>query len=154
MVRCYLSQHGLAVEKQHDPARPLSTQGREDIARVAGFLSLFTKPRPSIIYCSDKLRARQSADMFAEGWQAASPLSTSELAPNADPTPMAQRLSNSSTDIMVVGHLPYLEQLASYLLLGLKNGAPIRFVNGGVVCLQRNQTTWQICWHINPTMFS
>ncbi|MDQ6964983.1 MAG: phosphoglycerate mutase family protein, partial [Mariprofundales bacterium] len=68
MCRCYLSQHGLALDSQTDTARPLSPQGREDISRVAGFLSLFTRPSPTAIYSSDRVRAQQSAAMFAEAW--------------------------------------------------------------------------------------
>ncbi|MDX8413218.1 MAG: phosphohistidine phosphatase SixA [Mariprofundales bacterium] len=151
--RCYLSQHGLALKSQDDATRPLSAQGREDITRVAGFLSLFTQPRPAIIYSSNKLRAQQSAMMFAEAWQVASPVSDSNLAPNSDPNSMVQRLQSASDDVMLVGHLPYLTVLSSHLLLGHGNGSPVLFANGGVICLQRNDDAWQTCWQVNPTMF-
>ena len=60
-MRVYLVQHGLAKEKSEDAERPLSDQGREDVARVAGFLSLFEKPQPEKIIHSGKLRAAQTA---------------------------------------------------------------------------------------------
>lgn len=153
MRRCYLSQHGLALTKQQDAARPLSDQGREDIARVAGFLSLFTKPHPDTIFCSDKPRARQSAEMFAEGWRVAAPVVAADLAPDGDPAPMLRRIADARGSCMVVGHLPYLQRLASHLLLGHGKGDPICFQNGGVVCLRRTDAAWQLCWQVNPAMF-
>jgi len=153
MGRCYLSQHGLAKDRQDDATRPLSAQGREDIARVAGFLSLFTQPHPASVYCSDKLRAQQSAAMFVEAWQLTPPIRDSNVSPNADPAPMLLRLQTTSDDLMLVGHLPYLTRLSSHLLLGHGDGSPIQFANGGVICLQRNGDAWQVCWQVNPTMF-
>jgi len=152
-MRCYLAQHGQACCAEEDPARPLSGQGREDIARVAGFLSLFTKPAPTTIYCSGKLRAQQSAAMFAEGWNIPVPQISDDLDPRADPQCWLDRLERSEEDLMLVGHLPHLSLLASHLLLGHGNGAPIKFANGGVVCLERADGHWQICWQVNPTQF-
>ncbi|RMH51507.1 MAG: phosphohistidine phosphatase SixA [Zetaproteobacteria bacterium] len=155
--RCYLSQHGRAVGREEDPTRPLSPLGREEIARVAGFLSLFERPQPAVIYCSDKLRARQSAEMFAEAWQVANVVSRPVLAPAADPIDALRLLEKASVErsgpIMLVGHLPHLARLAALLLLGRDAGAPIRFANGGVVCLQQEEAGWQTVWQINPTMF-
>ncbi|MDX8410100.1 MAG: phosphohistidine phosphatase SixA, partial [Mariprofundales bacterium] len=123
-MRCYLAQHGAACCKEENPARPLSAQGREDIARVAGFLSLFTKPAPTAIHCSGKLRAQQSAAMFAEGWNTPAPCTSDDLDPKADPQRWFDRLDRSEEDLMLVGHLPHLSSLASSLLLGHGNGAP------------------------------
>jgi len=152
-MHCYLSQHGMALDSKEDATRPLSAQGREDIARVAGFLSLFTQPRPATIYSSNKLRAEQSAAMFAEAWQAPLPVTDANLAPNSNPVSMLQLLQEASDDVMLVGHMPYLTVLSSHLLLGHGSGSPIQFANGGVICLQRHGNGWQTCWQVNPTMF-
>lgn len=152
-MRVYLAQHGLAEDESVDSTRALSAQGREDVARVAGFLSLFEKPRPSRILHSGKLRAEQTAVMFAEGWGNLMVEPASDLAPNADPLLWSGRLAAMKDDVMLVGHLPHLQRLAGLLLTGDIEQVPIRFRNGGVVCLERQEQGWSVCWHINPTLF-
>lgn len=152
-MRLYLTQHGLAEDKSVDSARPLSAQGREDVARVAGFLSLFEKPRPSRVLHSGKLRAEQTAVMFAEGWGNLTVEAVPDLDPHADPSRWVAQLASMTADVMLVGHLPHLQRLAGLLLTGNAGSEPVRFRNGGVVCLEKREQEWSICWHINPTLF-
>ena len=152
-MRVYLAQHGLAEDESVDATRPLSAQGREDVARVAGFLSLFEKPRPSRILHSGKLRAEQTAAMFAEGWGHLPLESVSDLDPNADPSRWSVRLARMEDDLMLVGHLPHLQRLAGLLLTGDADNEPVRFRNGGVLCLEKRESGWSVCWHVNPTLF-
>lgn len=152
-MRIYLVQHGLALDKQQDPERPLSGQGLEDISRTAGFLSLFEKPKPNLIVHSEKKRAQQTAEMFAEAWKIANVHQGSDLSPNADPEIWAKKLSEMNADVLIVGHLPYLPKLASLLIRGDSSVETVKFRNAGVVCLERAEQGWQILWHINPTMF-
>ncbi len=152
-MRVYLTQHALAKEKSEDAGRPLSDQGREDVARVAGFLSLFEKPSPERIVHSGKLRAEQTAAMFAEGWGNLPVEKVADLDPNADPSLWSRRLTSMRSDVMLVGHLPHLQRLAALLLCGDAEREVIRFRNAGVVCLERNESGWSLCWQINPTLF-
>ena len=152
-MRIYLAQHGLAEDESIDSTRPLSAQGREDVARVAGFLSLFEKPRPSRVLHSGKLRAEQTAAMFAEGWGNLAVESAPDLDPNADPSVWSAHLASMNSDMMLVGHLPHLQRLAAMLLTGDVERKPVHFRNGGVVCLERDKNVWSVCWHINPTLF-
>jgi len=152
-MRVYLAQHGLAEDESVDAARPLSAQGREDVTRVAGFLSLFEKPSPARILHSGKLRAEQTAAMFAEGWGNLTVESTPDLGPNADPAIWSAHLTSLTADLMLVGHLPHLQRLAGLLLAGDSEREPVRFRNGGVVCLEGGGKAWSISWHLNPTLF-
>ncbi len=152
-MRIYLAQHGLAEDEATDSTRPLSAQGREDVTRVAGFLSLFEKPRPARIFHSGKLRAEQTAAMFAEGWGNLTVEIAPDLDPNADPSVWSTHLASINSDLMLVGHLPHLQRLAAILLTGDPECEPVRFRNGGVVCLERGDCGWSVCWHINPTLF-
>jgi phosphohistidine phosphatase len=152
-MRLYLSQHGLAKEKTEDPERPLSDQGREDVARVAGFLSLFEKPRPARIVHSGKPRARQTAEMFAEGWGHLPVEESSHLEPNDDPAHWIDLFASMGEELMLVGHLPHIQRLAGLLICGDKEALPVRFRNGGVVCLERSEHGWSVCWQVNPTLF-
>jgi len=152
-MRVYLAQHGLAEDESVDSARPLSTQGREDVAHVAGFLSLFEKPQPSRILHSGKLRAEQTATMFSEGWGNLTVEVALDLDPNADPSVWSAHLASMNSDVMLVGHLPHLQRLAAILLTGDTEREPVRFRNGGVTCLEKSESGWSLCWYINPTLF-
>jgi len=152
-MRIYLAQHGLAKEKHEDAERPLSDQGREDVARVAGFLSLFEKPQPEQVIHSGKLRAEQTAEMFAEGWGNLPVEHGPDLDPNADPSIWSAHLASMNSDLMLVGHLPYMQRLAGLLLSGDCEREVVRFRNGGVVCLERGKSDWSVCWQVNPTLF-
>jgi len=152
-MRIYLVQHGLARDENEDAAGPLSDQGREDVTRTAGFLSLFEKPMPVWIAHSGKLRAAQTADMFAEAWGGIEVRKALDLAPNDDPGIWSAHLAGLGEDVMLVGHLPYLQRLAGLLICGDTNAVPVRFRNGGVVCLEKGESGWSILWQINPTLF-
>jgi len=152
-MRVYLVQHGLAKDKSEDAARPLSDQGREGVTRCAGFLSLFEKPRPVKIVHSGKLRAAQTAEMFAEAWGGIALEPMLDLAPNDDPSVWSAHLASMSDDVMLVGHLPHLQRLAGLLLCGDPSRQAVNFRNGGVVCLEKGESGWSVLWQINPTLF-
>jgi len=153
MMRVYLVQHGLAVDEREDAERPLSSQGLEDVTRTAGFLSLFEKPKPARILHSGKLRAEQTAAMFAEAWGGLPLEEDSDLSPNDDPTIWSLHLAAMHNDIMLVGHLPYMQRLAGVLICGDACMTPVRFRNGGVACLEKAESGWSVLWQINPTLF-
>jgi len=152
-MRLYLVQHGLAKDEREDATRPLSDQGREDVTRTAGFLSLFEKPRPARILHSGKLRAAQTAGMFAEAWGDLPVERSLDLAPNDDPSTWSAHLASMNSDLMLVGHLPHLQRLAGLLIAGDAGREAIHFRNGGVVCLERRESGWSLLWQINPTLF-
>lgn len=152
-MRVYLVQHGLAVDESENPKRPLSDQGREDVTRTAGFLSLFEKPKPAWIAHSGKLRARQTAEMFAEAWGGLPVREAGDLAPNDDPHAWYERLERIGDDVMLVGHLPHLQRLAGLLLCDDAEAAPVCFRNAGVVCIERGEDGWSLLWYIIPTLF-
>jgi len=152
-MRVYLVQHGLAKDSSEDAERPLSAQGREDVTRTAGFLSLFEKPSPVKIVHSGKLRAVQTAEMFAEAWGGIPVEHVLDLAPNDDPSVWSAHLASMHADVMLVGHLPYLQRLAGLLVCGDPAREVVHFRNGGVVCLEKSEPGWRILWHINPTLF-
>ncbi len=73
------------------------------------------------------------------------------MAPSDDTATFAARL-DPSADRMYVGHLPFMERLASHLV-GLSIERPvIRFQHGGIVCLdvQPGSNFWHIKWTLMP----
>jgi len=109
-MRVYLVQHGLATDANADAMRPLSAQGREDVTRTAGFLSLFENPRPAKILHSGKLRAEQTADMFAQAWGGISVERSLDLLLNDDPSIWSNHVASMTNDVLLVGHLPHLQR--------------------------------------------
>ena len=153
-MRIYLVQHALAWDEAQDPKRAVSTQGREDVVRTAGFLSLFVQPKPEFVFHSDKLRAQQTAEMFAEAWHIKGEVMfADDLSPNANPEVWAAKLNAMNDDVLIVGHLPHLPRLASLLLCGDTDTQPVRFQNANVVCLEKDNDGYQVVFQINPTMF-
>jgi len=75
------------------------------------------------------------------------------LAPSDDPAITANFLNVYTDDIMIVGHLPHLERLASLLLTGNPDRRPVQFRNGGVVCLEKERNgVWSLVWAIVPDL--
>jgi phosphohistidine phosphatase len=63
-IHLHLVQHGEAKPEAEDLARPLSDRGREEVERVARHAASLGLWVAEILH-SDKLRARQTAEIFA-----------------------------------------------------------------------------------------
>jgi phosphohistidine phosphatase len=53
---------------------------------------------------------------------------------------------------MLVGHLPFMERLTSYLITGSIDKPVLKFQNGGIVCLDKDVDSgfWIIRWTLMP----
>ena len=87
-MRLYLAQHGEAKSETEDAERPLTSRGTEDVKRVAGMLRKLQIKLPKIVH-SGKLRAKQTADILAQGLNISLPLVqvSPVLNPNDDVRP-------------------------------------------------------------------
>lgn len=149
----YLVRHGEAMSGEEDPARPLSEKGGEEVGKVAAFVSSKAGISVRSIFNSGKLRAAQTANIFAEHIGPEGGVSEREgLAPMDSPETWAERLKETDEDVMLVGHLPHLARLTSLLLCGEPETAAVNFEVGGMVCLRREQDRWSIDWMIVPRM--
>ncbi len=146
-MRLYLIQHGRATSKEEDPDRPLTDAGRQDVARVADRVA--AAMGDVRVLHSGKLRARQTADLVAARLDTAAE-QADNLSPNADPDIWRDRLGDEARDTVLVGHMPHLERLAAKLLCD-RRSAVVRFQNGGIVCLGRDdQGSWTVHWAVVP----
>ena len=150
-MRVYLVQHAQSKSRDEDPARGLTPQGITDTNRIAELLSQVQLSVSSIRH-SGKKRAEQTASLLAERVKASAGVQEDEgLDPLDDPQTVADLLVETFEDLMLVGHLPHLERLASLLLIGQPDGNPVRFRNSGVVCLERvSDQPWSLIWAITP----
>ena len=152
-MKLYLVQHGHAVAKDMDPARPLSDQGRADARRTASFLGR-AGVRVSTILHSGKKRTEETAELLAASVGTVEhPDDISGIAP-LDPVPEFARTVNGWTsDTMVVGHLPFMGRLVSHLVAGDEAVSTVAFRPGTVLCLEREESGgWSIAWMIRPEL--
>ena len=136
-MKVYLVRHGEAVSSQVDAERPLSERGRADIQKVASFI----KPlgiSVEHIWHSGKLRAAQTAEILADAMVVKDCSARKGLKPNDDVTNIADELEAYDTDLMLVGHLPFVAYLTSLLVTGNETASVIGFDAGSVVCLNRS----------------
>ncbi|HUU85011.1 MAG TPA: phosphohistidine phosphatase SixA [Phycisphaerae bacterium] len=154
----YLVQHGEALAEAQDPQRPLSEAGRAATAKVADHLAArgrcLVDPPITSIWHSGKLRAHQTAEIFARGLGSDVPLTVRpDLAPNQDPRAVADELTamrDRPESVLLVGHLPHLARLAGLLLASDGAKSPVRFANSGVLKLAPAGTDWTVQWYVTP----
>ena len=147
----YLVQHGKSLPKDQDPDQGLSEEGKaetEMIAKTAKEKGVTV----SQIRHSVKTRARQTAEILAQalapnqGVQEISGIkpmdNVAEAAANLDP----------SENVMLIGHLPFMERMTAFLVTGSIDKPIFKFQNSGIVCLDKDPDTqaWVILWALLP----
>jgi len=147
--RIYFAQHGLAVDKADDPERPLSPTGRQQTENIAKTLR-DSNLSVSEVFHSGKLRALQTAKIFADALHIPSISAIEGLSPNDNSTLLAKNLNINHA--LYIGHLPHLEKLTAYLLTGKESANIIKFQNSGVLCLKKINDQYQLCWYLSPNL--
>ena len=150
-MKLYLMQHGKPVSKEEDSQRPLSNQGNNEVKKIAKFLGEQSIRADSIIH-SGKMRARQTAEIVASILNPdKAPLERNSISPMDDVKSLADEIKEMQNDLMVIGHLPYLARLSSFLIIGSTSPSVVTFKQGGVLCLSRdNEFLWTISWMLVP----
>jgi len=151
-MNLYLVQHGEAKSQEEDPDRSLTQPGMSQIRRIASFIHSYSDIHVHTILHSGKKRALQTAELFAEKLKPIKGIEQGkELNPNSLPWGWVERLTRIEEDIMLVGHLPHLEKLSALLLCQDENKPIVKFRNGGVLALFRNESgIWSILWAVIP----
>ena len=148
-MHLFLVHHGVAVGPEEDARRPLSAVGLAGVALVASKAAA-RGAKPTVVWHSGKLRARQTAQEF---WRACNPLAefsaTKDLQPDDPPQWIRDRLRAESRDIAIAGHFPHLPRVLSLLTSGGEAGAD--FPINGVVALVTDDEgeTWRELWRID-----
>ena len=143
--RIYFAQHGLALSKEEDLSRPLSATGIKQTTDIAEQL-ISSKIQISDIYHSGKLRAQQTAEIFASSLNVSSILTSDYLSPNDGVEMLAENLNINNA--LYVGHLPHLEKLISYLVTKHITTEVLNFSNSAIVCLEKNDNAYTIQWYL------
>jgi phosphohistidine phosphatase len=149
----FLVQHGKSLPKEKDPEQGLSEQGVADVDRIAGVARGYGV-HVSLIRHSEKKRAKQTAKIFAASLSPEKGVQErSGLKPLDDVAAVANDVSGKE-NLMLVGHLPFMERLTSYLITGSTEKPVFRFQNGGILCLDQDPEThaWVIKWSLMPNI--
>jgi phosphohistidine phosphatase len=106
------------------------------------------------LWHSGKTRAQQTAEVLAKVIEVGKEMAAHDgLAPNDDVSALRDEIISDRQDIMIVGHLPFLPELASLLLTNSQSSNPVAFKNGGIVCLDySDDNQCQLNWMIIPEL--
>ncbi len=130
----YFSQHGKSASKDVDPQRGLTPDGAAEVTRIAKNLSE-AGVAVDVIWHSGKARASQTAEIFAASLRPDGGVRLRDgIGPLDDVEAFAGELPKDR-DEMIVGHLPFMERIVSYLVTGDAHGRVVAFQNAGVVRL-------------------
>ena len=149
----YLVQHGKSLSKDIDPDQGLSQEGIAETKRIAEVAANY-RVNVSHIKHSVKKRAHQTAEIFASALNPAGGImEVAGLKPLDDVTTIAASL-NPDENTMLVGHLPFMDRMASYLVIGSTDTPVFKFQNSGIVCLNKNPNSdsWVIVWTLMPNI--
>ncbi len=150
-MKLYLVQHGEAVSGDINPSRPLTKKGREDVEKIANFIKE-SGIKIDIIWHSTKTRAIETAQIFAQKLSQGVLIEQKEgLSPNDPIKNIFEEIMACKADIMIVGHLPFLQKLASFALVNDESSSMVVFRQGGIICMERNESgQWQLIFALPP----
>ncbi len=147
----YLIQHGKSLPKDQDPDQGLSDEGIAETERMANLAKdhglAVTQIRHSV-----KTRARQTAEIFARSLDPQQGIQeVNGIKPLDDVAEYAAKI-NPDEDIMLVGHLPFMERITAYLITGSIDKTVFKFQNSGIVCLDKDpeKQNWMILGALTP----
>jgi len=149
----FLVQHGHSLPKDKDPKKGLSPEGIAETKRIAEVAKAYYVLVSGITH-SGKTRARQTAEIFESILKPEQGIQESSgLNPIDDVTAFAHKI-DSAANRMLVGHLPFMERMTSYLITGSIEKPAFKFQNSGIVCLDKYPTTpfWVIKWTLMPNI--
>ena len=149
----FLVQHGKSLPKNEDPKKGLSKEGIAETKRIAEVAKGYNIHVSGITH-SGKTRARQTAEIIESILKPEGGIQESSgLNPIDDVTAFADKIDNAANR-MLVGHLPFMERMTSYLITGSIEKPVFKFQNSGIVCLDKYPTTpfWVIKWTLMPNI--
>ena len=149
----FLVQHGKSLSKDIDPDQGLSEDGVAETLRIAEVAKGYGVSVQSIKH-SVKTRARSTAEILASALNPAEGIQEiTGIKPMDDVAAFAKSI-HPETNTMLVGHLPFMERMTSFLITGSIENLVFKFQNSGIVCLDQDSETksWFIKWTLMPNI--
>ena len=159
-MELYLLRHAQAVSEWQDSTQPLSLSGRQDIERLAQWQYESNIIKVKTILHSGKLRAQQTAVILQTiGFVGAEVQEKPGLMPNDSVEKMVEfleiewpHLYPQKPNLLIVGHLPYLDSLISLLLLNHPDKPCIDIQPCTLICLTSHYGSWMLKWIMPPEL--
>ncbi len=164
-MNLFILRHGIAVEPgtggySKDADRPLVPKGERRLWQVAEAMEALELSF-DLILSSPYIRARQTAEIIAEAFNARKKLEfSSDLIPGGSVKKLIQFLSAlqpAAQNILLVGHEPYLSSFISFLTSGEEIVA-VTMKKGGLCKLSADSLKYGRCatleWLLTPKQMS
>ena len=161
-MELYILRHAIAVDRgtpgyEDDSQRPLTPEGRKKMRRIAkGMKALGLKF--DLILSSPYLRAKETAEIAAQVLQARNKLRFSDdLAVDGDVRALLKSLLHAPKRVLLVGHEPYLSDLAQRLISST-GSVSLKFKKGGMCKLTAEHLKFGQCaeleWLLTPSQLT
>ncbi|MCC5832414.1 MAG: phosphohistidine phosphatase SixA [Chlamydiales bacterium] len=151
-MKLYLVRHGDYLSSDIDSRQPLSQTGKEETASVARYLEECGVEIDEILH-SVKARSKETAEILGKRLAPDVALNEREGLKPLDPVePIIEEIKLYERDLMIVGHLPFMEKLLTSLLFGDEGPSPVAFTGSCVVCLEGENSSWTISWIVSPAL--
>lgn len=154
----FFLRHGAAFEREawngSDDARPLTAEGVTGIEREAKALANL-KVRPTRILTSPLIRARQTAEIIAEGLGLDAAAEESLLAPGFTTEALRRILAAQprADSLLFVGHEPDFSLVVEHLI----GGGRVELKKGGIARVRIDDSTTPrgtLLWLLPPRVLS
>lgn len=136
-----------------DGSRPLTDDGIAQAEQMGEWLAR-EHGRVDIVICSPFERGQQTAEIMAAAL-GSHVADTRLLQPDAAPADAwaeIERLAQQSTDVLVVGHDPSINELLMWLL-GQSGGVPeVRFEHGSIAHIGMKNSPATLHWLVSPKL--
>jgi phosphohistidine phosphatase len=157
VMKLILIRHGEAGKAETDELRRLSADGKEEIARLAKALARIQFEGAEIRH-SGLLRAEESAVILAEALGLRQKLLVHpELAPMEPPMNVLEAIQGRKSDLILVGHQPFMGKMASCLLSGSEVQKFVDFATGAAACFRPPAIpggNWRLTWLMDPALLA
>ena len=134
----FLIQHGDAIPSNIDPERPLSEKGVSQVKRMSEFLKKLPS-YPDLILHSKKKRAIETAETVSFTLGGVKMEGREYLNPNDKTDNIIEELTKADKNIMIVGHMPLLKELALRLLCPDREKTIFEIKNASPLIIERTE---------------
>ena len=140
----YLIQHARSKPVTEDPERGISSIGKKETMEICKYIKK-SDIKIDEIWVSSKKRSQETADLITMNTSLENIIYEKDFLNPDDPVETAAKFINHrKKTIMIVGHLPFLSKLSSFLLTGSVNYQLIKYRNSGIVTLLYENDMWSV----------
>jgi len=158
-MKLYFLRHATASDfATSDEARKLTREGEEE-ARIAGRAMDELKVRPSHVFTSPLIRARQTAEIACKELKFNGKIETTDALKNGVSTSKLMKIVHacgSESDVLLVGHMPSLSVHIA-MLIGAKDPEAVPLGKGSIACVELervHQDNGQLRWMVRQKQMS